>query len=202
MVHRPAIYLLDIGRVGDFVADQVPFPGDDARAFLGQLHACFAFHDLGGVAAAQVGHRQLDHLMLLDVLQGLFAIAQPDPVDLEKVGQLAQVVVVDLAATGPLVHRGARNAQGRAHGLQGQLVMLEQFLEAEGEAVFQHRQGVLIWAKSLPVYPSCQLLVDGSVVLSRPCVACTGLIAGKPAPTSTASPSSHVQYLWELACRR
>ncbi|MCY1430017.1 hypothetical protein D9M71_459530 [compost metagenome] len=160
-VDRPAVDLLDVGRVGDFVADQVPLPGDDARAFLGQLHACFAFHDLGGVAPAQVGHRQLDHLWLLDVLQGFFAVAQPDPVDLEKVCQLAQVVVVDFAAAGPFVHRGARDPQGRAHGLQGQLVMLEQFLEAEGETVFQHGAGVLIGAKSLSVYLSCQLWVDG-----------------------------------------
>ncbi|MCY1183907.1 hypothetical protein D9M73_245620 [compost metagenome] len=75
---------------------------------------------------------------MLHVAQGFLAIAQPDPVDLEEVGQLAQVVVVDLAAAGPLVHRGTRNAQRGADRLQGQLVVFEQFLEAEGEGVFRH----------------------------------------------------------------
>ncbi|MNQ98548.1 hypothetical protein D3C85_1142440 [compost metagenome] len=136
--HRPAIHGLDVGRVGDFVGDQVPFPVDDAGAFLGQLHARFAFHDLGGVLAPYIGHGQVLHLDVLGILQGLVAVAQPDPVDLEEGRQHAQVVVVDLAATGPFVHRGARNAEHRCHGLQRQFLVFEQFFEAEGEAVFCH----------------------------------------------------------------
>jgi len=114
---RPAVHRLDVGRIGDRVGDQVPLPGDDARVLLRELHPRLVLHDLGGIAAAYIGHRQLDRRGGGKIALRLLAVAQPDPVDSQEGRQPAQIVVIDLAAARPLVHGRPRHAQHGRHCL-------------------------------------------------------------------------------------
>ncbi len=132
------VQFLAVAGIIDLIGDEIPFPGDDARCLLCLLHARFVRHDLGGIAPAQVGHGQLGMAAQAEVLDGLVAIAQPHPVHVEEGGQLAQVRVINLAATRPLVHGRTRDADHVGDLLQAEFLVLEKHFQTERERILGH----------------------------------------------------------------